>query len=142
MTPIADARATASTAAGRLDRHGGGTGPSSARASFGVDPDDPVFPGHYPGYPVLPGVYLIEFADRAVRALLDGTRLGDVRLAAVERCRFLAPVHRGEEVVLDIDTEDTGDGVRCAVGAATGRGRAADIVLRYRAAPDPAEALA
>jgi 3-hydroxyacyl-[acyl-carrier-protein] dehydratase len=112
-------------------------------ASFPVDPGDPVFPGHYPGYPVLPGVQLIEYADRAARALpalrADGP---PVRLAAVERCRFLAPVYPGDtvtvtvtvsaDVAVDPAADGTGTGLRCTAEAATGRGPAADITLRYR----------
>lgn len=110
-------------------------------ASFPVDPGDPVFPGHYPGYPVLPGVQLIEYADRAARALpalrADGP---PVRLAAVERCRFLAPVYPGDtvtvtvsaDVAVDPAADGTGAGLRCTAKAATGRGPAADITLRYR----------
>ncbi|TDD40132.1 hypothetical protein E1287_01030 [Actinomadura sp. KC06] len=108
-------------------------GRTEAVASFPVDAGDPVFPGHYPGYPVLPGVYLIEYADRAVRAQPALAAGGPpVRLAAVERCRFLAPVYPGDVVTIALTAEDTEAGLRCTAKAATGRGPAADITLSYR----------
>ncbi|WP_067464460.1 3-hydroxyacyl-ACP dehydratase FabZ family protein [Actinomadura macra] len=108
-------------------------GRTEAVASFPVDAGDPVFPGHYPGYPVLPGVYLIEYADRAVRALPDLSAGGPpVRLAAVERCRFLAPVYPGDVVTFDLATEDTDTGLRCTAKVTTGRGPVADLTLSYR----------
>ncbi|MET8028135.1 hypothetical protein [Streptomyces avermitilis] len=43
------------------------TGPSGAVTAFDAPVDGPVIAGHYPGFPVLPGVFLIEAADRTVR---------------------------------------------------------------------------
>lgn len=94
-----------------------------------VDPADPVFSGHYPGFPVLPGVYLIEFADQtARRAHPDPSR---VRLVAIERCRFLRPVFPGDNLTIDVSFTGTPPG-RAAARLHTSGGRAADIVLSYR----------
>jgi len=124
VTPIGTVRASASTSVGTVERTDGGW-----VASFTIDPDDPVFRGHYPGYPVMPGVYLIELADCTVRALLESGPA--VRLAAVERCRFLAPVYQGDTVTLEI-LSDEGDDPRFVIRAITGRGAAADLTLGYR----------
>ncbi|MER5215270.1 hypothetical protein ABT063_33170 [Streptomyces sp. NPDC002838] len=98
-----------------------------------VDPGHEVFPGHYPGFPVLPGVCLIEYADRSI--LFDQRRLGrDLELAAVERCRFRDPVFPGDELTLRVDySDDDGGGeLRSDVMVSTDRGRAAELRLVHR----------
>ncbi|WP_051767312.1 3-hydroxyacyl-ACP dehydratase FabZ family protein [Streptomyces sp. NRRL S-37] len=99
-----------------------------------VDPGHEVFPGHYPGFPVLPGVCLIEYADRSI--LLDQRRFGrDLELTGVERCRFRDPVFPGDELTLRVEYSGEGDGeLRSDVVVSTGRGRAAELRLVHRAA--------
>ncbi|MEV4702002.1 hypothetical protein [Actinoplanes sp. NPDC049316] len=113
------------TALEPLRRDAGG-----AAAAFTVDPADPVLAGHYPGFPVLPGVYLIEAADRTVRHWRGGGP--PVRLTAVARCQFLHPVYPGDRVVTEV-TVTGGDGAEliCRAEARTARGKVADVRLRY-----------
>ncbi|MBD0423384.1 hypothetical protein AB0L35_05600 [Streptomyces sp. NPDC052309] len=101
-------------------------------ASATVDPGHEVFPGHYPGFPVLPGVCLIEYADRSI--LFDQRRLGrDVELVAVERCRFRDPVFPGDELTLRVDYRgDDAAGLRSDVVVGSGRGRVAELRLVHR----------
>jgi 3-hydroxyacyl-[acyl-carrier-protein] dehydratase len=99
-----------------------------ARAEIAVDPDDPVFTGHYPGFPVLPGVYLVEFADQAVRLCL-----GDdpARLVAIERCRFLQPVYPGDRLELEIALSAAGGELRSTASMRTAAGPVAEVRLRH-----------
>ncbi|MFF4470815.1 hypothetical protein ACFYZ3_14760 [Streptomyces sp. NPDC001599] len=107
-------------------------GAVTARAT--VDPGHEVFPGHYPGFPVLPGVCLIEYADRSI--LFDQRRLDREReLVAVDRCRFRAPVFPGDELTLRVeyaDGDDAAPELRSDVVVSTGRGRVAELRLRHR----------
>jgi 3-hydroxyacyl-[acyl-carrier-protein] dehydratase len=108
------------------------TGPAGvepARAEVHVDAGDPVFAGHYPGFPVLPGVYLIEFVDQAVRLCLDGT---PVTLTAVERCRFLRPVYGGDRLDIDVTLTRLDGELRSAASMRTADGAVADIRLRHQ----------
>ncbi|MEU2426279.1 hypothetical protein ABZ619_35610 [Streptomyces sp. NPDC007851] len=98
--------------------------------------DDPVLAGHYPGFPVLPGVFLIEAADRTVRQWArthvpeaDGT---EVELVAMDRCRFHRPVFPGDRVLSDVSVVDSAAGLLFKAAVATHRGKVADISLRYR----------
>ncbi|MGW2957748.1 3-hydroxyacyl-ACP dehydratase FabZ family protein [Streptomyces sp. NPDC001220] len=98
--------------------------------------DDPVLAGHYPGFPVLPGVFLIEAADRTVRQwartnvpAADGA---DVELVAMDRCRFHRPVFPGDRVLSDVSVVDNAAGLLFKAAVATNRGKVADIRLRYR----------
>ncbi|MEV6052202.1 hypothetical protein [Streptomyces sp. NPDC052107] len=101
--------------------------------------DDPVLAGHYPGFPVLPGVFLIEAADRTVRQwartnvpAADAADGGDVELVAMERCRFHRPVFPGDRVLADVSVADSAAGLLFKAAVATNRGKVADIRLRYR----------
>ncbi|MFE9600502.1 3-hydroxyacyl-ACP dehydratase FabZ family protein [Streptomyces hokutonensis] len=115
------------------------TGALGAATAFDARADDPVLDGHYPGFPVLPGVFLIEAADRTVRQWArthapapDG---GDVELAAMERCRFHRPVFPGDRVLSDVSVVDSAAGLLFKAVVATNRGKVADMRLRYRVGP-------
>jgi 3-hydroxyacyl-[acyl-carrier-protein] dehydratase len=76
-----------------------------------VDPANPIFPGHFPAKPILPGVLLIEAmaqtagvmlgsaahrsADKSAATQNNG---GVALLAAVNRFKFLKPVMPGQEL--------------------------------------------
>ena len=61
-----------------------------------VPPDHPVFAGHFPGTPILPGVMLLDTALHAIAAAagiaLDTCELGSVK--------FLSPAKPGDELVI------------------------------------------
>ncbi|MFF6995696.1 3-hydroxyacyl-ACP dehydratase FabZ family protein [Streptomyces sp. NPDC008313] len=118
------------------------TGPAGAVTAFDAPADDPVVAGHYPGFPVLPGVFLIEAADRTVRQWAKNTaRPADtgapeggreLELAAMDRCRFHSPVYPGDRVHADVQVVDSAAGLLFKAAVATNRGKVADIRLRYR----------
>lgn len=58
-----------------------------------------VFAGHFPGAPLVPGVYLIEAARQAVERGLDRA----VALAGVRDGRFVSPVRPGDTVELRVE---------------------------------------
>jgi 3-hydroxyacyl-[acyl-carrier-protein] dehydratase len=91
-----------------------------------IDPADPVFAGHYPGFPILPGLYLVEYVHSLVRA----TR-GVRRPAAVERVRFASPVYGGDVVRFEAHLSEVEGGLRCNATASVGEQAVAQIRLRY-----------
>jgi 3-hydroxyacyl-[acyl-carrier-protein] dehydratase len=103
-------------------------GDKSARAEVAIDPNDPVFTGHYPGFPVLPGAFVLEFTDQAIRL-----HLGDepVRLIAIDRCRFLQPVYPGDHLELDLAMTPGDRELRTTASVSTAAGPVAEIRLRH-----------
>ena len=69
-------------------------------AEFVFPAADPVFAGHFPGRPLLPGVFQIEMA----RVVLERALGVGLRMAGVERAKFLRPILPGERVRLELKT--------------------------------------
>ena len=71
-----------------------------------VDPANPVFAGHFPDKPILPGVFLIEAMAQTAGVMLGAAMpkakgasgTGVALLAAVNRFKFLKPVSPGQEL--------------------------------------------
>jgi 3-hydroxyacyl-[acyl-carrier-protein] dehydratase len=71
-----------------------------------VDPADPIFAGHFPAKPILPGVLLIEAVAQTAGVMLgssnsEATGGGVALLAAVNRFKFLKPVTPGQELRIE-----------------------------------------
>jgi 3-hydroxyacyl-[acyl-carrier-protein] dehydratase len=70
-----------------------------------VNPNDPIFAGHFPGRPMLPGVLIIEAVAQTAAVMMaaasPGASIGEALLAAVNRFKFLKPVAPGQHVRLE-----------------------------------------
>ena len=74
-----------------------------------VDPAIPIFAGHFPAKPILPGVLLIEAVAQTAGVMLgaaaaqssDKNPEGVALLAAVNRFKFLKPVTPGQELRIE-----------------------------------------
>jgi 3-hydroxyacyl-[acyl-carrier-protein] dehydratase len=121
----------------RFDREG-----KSLVARALVPMQSPVFEGHFPGHPLVPGVLLTETMAQASGYLILGlNRLSHMPfLMAVDKARFRTFVEPG--AVLDVSAEMTIDGS----GYAATKARISiegkpicDAELRFRIMPFPAE---
>ena len=101
---------------------------SETTTTFDVDASEPVFAGHYVGFPIFPGVCLIELAHRSALA----TAPHELELASVDAARFLSPVFPGDRVTADLRWSSADGARRVSVDLSTGRARAAQVRLRYR----------
>jgi 3-hydroxyacyl-[acyl-carrier-protein] dehydratase len=72
-------------------------------------PDEFFFQGHYPEYPLVPGIILCECAMQAGGVLLAG-RIGDVSGAPVatrmNNVRFRQMVRPGETIEMEVELQD------------------------------------
>jgi 3-hydroxyacyl-[acyl-carrier-protein] dehydratase len=59
---------------------------------------DPYLVGHYPGFPIYPGVFTVETVSQAARRAVQADRGPDARVevAAVRSVRFRAPLLPGD----------------------------------------------
>lgn len=62
--------------------------------------------GHYPGFPILPGVLLID----CVRQAAGFARGTELRLCAIDRARFTRPLLPGDELELSLLVTPETDG--------------------------------
>ena len=53
-------------------------------------PDSPVYQGHFPGYPITPGVCLVEIAVELMREMAGQGK--DVRFVGAKNIKFTSPV--------------------------------------------------
>lgn len=73
------------------------------RAIKNVTVNEPFFPGHFPGNPVMPGVLMIEAMAQAAGVLgtiVDGRAGSLYYLAKIEEARFLHTVGPGDQLLL------------------------------------------
>lgn len=83
-----------------LEHESDGEGGLRISAQVTVDPDNPLFVGHYPGVPVFPGVCQIDCVHRTVIA---AARIAGVTpmFTAVSTARFLSVVRPCDEIRIE-----------------------------------------
>jgi len=72
-----------------------------------VTVNEPFFAGHFPGYPIMPGVLIVEAMAQAGAALLftEVKERNDKLLVftGIERARFRRPVIPGDQLRIEVD---------------------------------------
>ncbi|MBI1284416.1 MAG: 3-hydroxyacyl-ACP dehydratase FabZ [Thiobacillus sp.] len=81
----------------------------SVTAIKNVTINEPFFPGHFPGAPVMPGVLILEAMAQAAAILSFKTKnyapedIGVVYFAGIDGARFKKPVRPGDQLVLKVN---------------------------------------
>jgi len=81
----------------------------SITAIKNVSINEPFFPGHFPGVPVMPGVLILEAMAQAAAILSFKTKayapeeIGIVYFAGIDGARFKKPVKPGDQLVLKVE---------------------------------------
>jgi 3-hydroxyacyl-[acyl-carrier-protein] dehydratase len=115
-----------------------------------VPDQSPIFEGHFPGHPILPGVLMIETMAQTggwlVMATLRFTRMPF--LIQVEKAKMRSFVSPGESLVAEAELLHDGSGYAVAKGAISthspngaGGKKVAEAEIRYGVVPFPKESL-
>jgi len=106
--------------------------PTGFRALLKVDPGFMLFPDHFPGQPVLPGICLVQAVLLAGETWLGGAAL---RLETLKSAKFLGIVQPGDEVVIEGSATRHDDGsVRIKADLSSRGKRIAQISMTARQA--------
>lgn len=95
-----------------------------------VLPGEPVFRGHYPGFPIFPGVCVIECVRRGALATIPAPpdRWAMAEIASV---RFVSPVFPGDRLTADLGWTHEAGSWWCTATTATQRGITARMKIRF-----------
>jgi beta-hydroxyacyl-ACP dehydratase FabZ len=92
-----------------------------------IDAAEPLFAGHFPGHPILPGVLMIEAVAQTAGVMLGSATpegaTGVALLAAVNRFKFLAPVTPGQEIRIETTKLTAAGRMTCVAGTVTVDGK-------------------
>jgi 3-hydroxyacyl-[acyl-carrier-protein] dehydratase len=91
-----------------LDRATGYVANRSIRGIKCVTANEPFFQGHFPGYPVMPGVLIIEAIAQSGALLMSKTLDADVSkhvifFMSVDNARFRRPVRPGDVLEMPVE---------------------------------------
>ena len=105
-----------------------------------VPHESPIFEGHFPGHPLMPGVLLTETMAQAsgylVLGLMDFTHMPF--LMAVDKARFRTFVGPGAVLAITAELEHEGSGYAVTKARIAVEGKAiCDASLRFRTMPFP-----
>ena len=82
------------------------TDPHTVNATISLRKNHPIFTGHFPGMPVVPGVCMIQI----VREVMEAVKNVKLRLVSAENIKFLSVINPNEirevEVSLDFQITD------------------------------------
>ena len=80
----------------------------SVKVLKNVTINEPFFPGHFPGYPLMPGVLILEIMAQAGGLLGVGTDIENTDgnriflFAGVDKARFKSPVRPGDQLIVTV----------------------------------------
>ena len=109
-----------------------------------VPDESPIFEGHFPGHPILPGVLMIEtMAQTGGWLVLATLRFAAMPfLAQVKQAKMRTFVQPGEALVAEAELLHDGSGYAVVSGRISAGGKiAADAEITYRVVPFPNDTL-
>ena len=101
----------------------------SAIFEFRFGADDPVFAGHFPNRPLLPGVFQLEMARAAAELVLDCP----LAVREISKAKFQRPILPDEIVRLELKLSENGGAIQARVSfSVKGQAAGETILLLWR----------
>ena len=105
-----------------------------------VTANEPMFQGHFPGNPLMPGVYMIEAMAQLGGAVV--LQSGDSRrkipyLVGIDKARFRLPVVPGDRLMMEVTLERARGNIGWVRGTASVEGAPASAMLMFSIGSDP-----
>lgn len=79
---------------------------NEAEYTIRFEASHPIFSGHFPGHPVVPGACLVQIAEELLAAQLGQK----VRFVSVRNLKFRQPITPDQEVTLTFSPSERGQG--------------------------------
>ena len=93
---------------------------------FRFGANDPMFAGHFPAHPLLPGVFQLEMTRAAAEWVLNCS----LRVREVSKAKFQRPIYPAELVRLELKWSEAGDTIRACASFSVGGQRAGETTMR------------
>jgi 3-hydroxymyristoyl/3-hydroxydecanoyl-(acyl carrier protein) dehydratase len=91
--------------------------------------NDPVFAGHFPSRPLLPGIFQLEMARAAVEIILNCP----LTVREVSKAKFQRPILPDETVRLELKLSETGETIQARASfSVKGQSAGETILLLWR----------
>jgi 3-hydroxyacyl-[acyl-carrier-protein] dehydratase len=110
----------------RLRQWDGDNGSTGAISSHRVDAEEPTFAGHYPSFPIFPGVCVLD-CILASACATPPAGVGRLVLREVVSVRFLGAVFPDEDFEVEHQWTARGEAWRCVATARGARGDVATV---------------
>ncbi|WP_096600803.1 3-hydroxyacyl-ACP dehydratase FabZ [Hydrogenobacter hydrogenophilus] len=104
-----------------------------------VSANEPYFQGHFPGFPLMPGVYILEAMAQVGGILMIkslGLEIGKYAIvfAGIDDARFKKPVYPGDQLLLELEVISLKKALSKMKGKATVDGQIVAEAILYAAA--------
>jgi 3-hydroxymyristoyl/3-hydroxydecanoyl-(acyl carrier protein) dehydratase len=93
---------------------------------FRFSAGDPVFAGHFPTNPLLPGIFQLEMT----RAAVEWIALCQLAVREVSKAKFQRPIYPDEIVRMALKWSETGDAIRARAIFSVGGQRAGELTMK------------
>ncbi|MEN3028560.1 MAG: 3-hydroxyacyl-ACP dehydratase FabZ [Aquificaceae bacterium] len=104
-----------------------------------VSVNEPVFQGHFPSFPLMPGVYILEAMAQVGGILMIkslGLEIGKYAIvfAGIDEARFKRPVYPGDQLLLELEVLSLKKSLSKMKGTASVNSEVVATALLYAAA--------
>lgn len=102
------------------------SGADSATLEFRFASSQPVFAGHFPGHPILPGVFQLEMARVAAEAVAGSS----LKVREIVKAKFRRPIRPEEMIRVEVKLVAQQDGPQARVTLSVGDQPAGEAILQ------------